>query len=51
VAGVRRFQDLVAWQLCVEQCDVIVAITENGRAASDQEFRDQIDGPPRKHRP
>ena len=42
MAGVRRFQDLVAWQLCVEQCDVIVAITENGRAASDQEFREQI---------
>jgi len=42
VAGVRRFQDLVAWQLCVEQCDVICDITETGRSTRDPEFRNQI---------
>ena len=51
MSGVRRFQDLVAWQLCVEQCDVIFAITENGRAASDQEFRIKFEAPPKKRQP
>jgi four helix bundle protein len=42
VVGVRRFEDLVAWQLAVELCDVVFEITETGAASSDLEFRSQI---------
>jgi four helix bundle protein len=40
--GVRRFEDLVAWQLCVEVCDEIYRITSTGVAARDLEFHHQI---------
>ena len=42
MAGVRRFQDLVAWQLCVELCDVVFEMTETGSAARDIEYQAQI---------
>lgn len=40
--GVRRYEDLVAWQLSMEACEVIFDATETGPAARDPEFRDQI---------
>jgi four helix bundle protein len=42
MAGARRFEDLVAWQLASELTDVIYDITLSGPAARDVEFRDQI---------
>jgi four helix bundle protein len=37
MAGVRRHQDLIAWQRCMELADVVFEITESGF-----KFRDQI---------
>jgi four helix bundle protein len=42
VAGLRRFQDLIAWQLSVELCDVVFEITASGAGARDLEFQGQI---------
>lgn len=42
VAGVRRFQDLIAWQLAMELNDVVFEITDAGPPARDAEFRAQI---------
>jgi four helix bundle protein len=42
MAGVRRFQDLDCWQLAMELADRVFAVTENGRAADDGDFCDQI---------
>ena len=42
MATARVFQDLIAWQLAMELCDVIFEITETGPAASDADFQDQI---------
>jgi four helix bundle protein len=42
VAGVRKFEDLIAWQLSMELCDAIFEITDTGPAARDPEFRAQI---------
>ena len=42
MATVRIFQDLIAWQLSMELCDVIMEITSTGPAARDTDFRDQI---------
>jgi four helix bundle protein len=39
---VRRYEDLIAWQLSVELCDVVFDITEAGGASDDEEFRSQI---------
>jgi four helix bundle protein len=39
---VRRFEELVAWQLSVDLCALVFEITEDGKAAADTEFRDQI---------
>ena len=39
---VRSPQDLVAWQLCEELGDLVVAIIAKGPAARDFEFCDQI---------
>ena len=39
---VNRFEDLVAWQLCVELCGAVFEITEDGKAAADAEFQNQI---------
>jgi hypothetical protein len=41
VAMVERFQELAAWQLSVELCEVVFEITEGGKAAADTEFRNQ----------
>ena len=40
--GVRRAEDFVAWQLCMELEDFVVAITANGRVAKDFDFCNQI---------
>lgn len=40
--GVRRYQDLIAWQRCMELADVVFEITESGRSSEDFKFRDQI---------
>jgi four helix bundle protein len=42
MAPVRRFQDLVAWQLCGQLAEVISRITERGPCMRDEEFRSQI---------
>ena len=42
MATARVFQDLIAWQLSMELCDVIFEITETGIAARDTDFKDQI---------
>ena len=42
MAGARTFEDLVAWQLASQLCDIIFDITLSGQAARDFEFRDQI---------
>jgi four helix bundle protein len=39
---VARFQELVAWQLCVELHDVIVEITSGGPAAANKRYQEQI---------
>jgi four helix bundle protein len=38
----RRFEDLVAWQRCMELRELVFGITETGRCLSDPEFRSQI---------
>ena len=40
--GVRRYEDLVAWQLCLAMSRVIFDMTQSGPASKDLEFRDQI---------
>jgi four helix bundle protein len=42
VAGVRRFEDLVVWQLSVELRDGVLAAVSNGRARHDRKFCEQI---------
>lgn len=42
VAGVGRFEDLIAWQLSAELRDRIFDLTEDGPAARDVDFRDDI---------
>jgi four helix bundle protein len=42
MATARRFEDLFAWQLAMELCQVIFEITETGPAAYDDEFQKQI---------
>jgi hypothetical protein len=42
MAGVRRFQDLIAWPRCMELSKVIFEITETGPASRDLKFRQQI---------
>ena len=42
--GVRRFEDLVAWQLAVELRDRVFAITAIEPAATDSGFCNQIQG-------
>jgi four helix bundle protein len=38
----RRFQDLVAWQLCDQLSALVFRLTESGKCLADQEFREQI---------
>jgi four helix bundle protein len=42
MAAARKFEDLIAWQLASQLCDVIFDITVSGPAARDFEFRNQI---------
>jgi four helix bundle protein len=42
MAGVRRFEDLAAWQRCMELAREIFEMTESGRASRDLEFTGQI---------
>ena len=42
MAGVRKFQDLIAWQLAMELCDAVFEMTEAGPSSHDLEFRAQI---------
>jgi len=42
MAIVRSAQGLIAWQLCEELGDFVVAIIATGPAAKDFQFRDQI---------
>ena len=42
MAGVRRYEDLHAWQLSVKLRDAVFAMTEKGKAAKDFKFRIQI---------
>ena len=40
--GVRRYEDLVAWQLCLAMSRVIFEMTQTGPSSKDLEFRNQI---------
>ena len=40
--GVRRFEDLVAWQLAHQLSLEVFAATETGPASRDFKFRDQV---------
>jgi four helix bundle protein len=42
VAGVRRYEDLVAWQLCVELSTVVSQIVVTGALAKNFQLRDQM---------
>ena len=42
MAIVRSAQGLIAWQLCEELGDLVVALIATGPAAKDFQFRDQI---------
>lgn len=42
MAGVVRYQDLVAWQRCMELSDVVFEMTESGKCSKDFSFRNQI---------
>ena len=42
MVGVRRFQDLRAWQFSTALCVAVHEITKSGPAYDDEEFRDQI---------
>jgi four helix bundle protein len=40
--GVRRFEDLVAWQFSTELCGAVLQIIRNGKGVEDQEWCTQI---------
>jgi four helix bundle protein len=42
MAGVRRFEDLIAWQLAMELAAMIHQISETGPSTRDAEFRGQL---------
>jgi four helix bundle protein len=42
MGGVKRFEELIAWQRCRELSDVIFEITQTGPAARNREFQGQI---------
>ena len=42
MAGVKAFEELDAWKLASELCDLVYAMTETGPASRDFKFRDQI---------
>ena len=42
VPGVKRYEDLIAWQLAYELQRAVFALTATGAASTDFKFRDQI---------
>lgn len=42
MAGVRKPENLIAWQLCAELADLVRAITATGEVSGDGSFCDQI---------
>jgi four helix bundle protein len=40
--GVRRFEDLIAWQISVELRDEVYKLTASGPSSDDYKFRQQI---------
>jgi four helix bundle protein len=42
MAGAKRYQDLVCWQLADELETLVVALTDTGPVSKDFKFRDQI---------
>jgi four helix bundle protein len=42
MAGAKRYQDLICWQLADELETLVFAVTEHGAASKDFKFRDQI---------
>ena len=42
LAGVRRYQDLICWQLADELEKLVFELTETGPVSKDFKFRDQI---------
>jgi four helix bundle protein len=42
VAGARKYQDLVAWQLCVELCEAVSEVVGSGAISRDFDLRDQM---------
>jgi four helix bundle protein len=42
MAGVKRFEDLVCWQLATELEDLVPALVANPKAAADRDFCDQL---------
>ena len=42
MSGVKRVEDLIAWQRCRELSKVIFDITDHGPAARDKRFQEQI---------
>lgn len=44
MVGVRRFEDLIAWQLCFELQQHVFELTQSGPAVRDFEFKRQIRG-------
>ncbi len=42
MAGVKRYQDLICWQLADELEKLVIELTETGSVSRDFKFRDQI---------
>jgi four helix bundle protein len=42
VAAAKRFEELIAWQLCTELDGLVCSMTESGNCLDDPEFCDQI---------
>jgi four helix bundle protein len=38
----RRFEELIAWQMSTELCEMVFSLTESGKCLRDPEFREQI---------
>jgi four helix bundle protein len=42
MATAKRFEDLIAWQLCTDLDGLVSSMTESGKCLDDPEFCDQI---------
>ena len=42
MATAKTYEDLVAWQLCTELCEIVFRLTDSGKCLTDAEFRRQI---------